>query len=57
VSSAVVGQARYKYQELVCLELFLRFLDSDVACLVEPPGGEDALLSPETGSSSKSNFR
>ena len=44
MSIATVGQAKYEYQDLVCLEMVLRFLDSGVACFVEASGGEDSTL-------------
>lgn len=44
MSIATVGQAKYEYQDLVCLEFVLRFLDASVTCIVEPSGGEDATL-------------
>ncbi|SCX44434.1 hypothetical protein [Variovorax sp. EL159] len=42
MSIATVGQAKYEYQDLVCLEFILRFLSTGVICFIEPTGGEDA---------------
>lgn len=41
---ATVGQRKYEYQDLVCVEMILRFLGDGVSCKVEPEKGEDATL-------------
>ena len=45
MSIAITAPDKYKFQDLVCIELFLRFENTpDLTMLVEFPGGEDANL-------------
>ncbi|WP_286800833.1 hypothetical protein [Oceanicaulis sp. UBA2681] len=45
MSIAIIGQEKYAFQDLVCIETMLRFFTHDEATLfIEPEGGEDAEL-------------